>query len=65
MQITTVMVVILVGWCLVTLAMKPELRHLPPAPSKVAILAANQTSHGDTLGWLSHFPLLSTLDPGY
>jgi amino acid transporter len=61
MQITTVMVVILVGWCLLTLAMKPELRHLPPAPTKVAILAANETSHGDTLGWLSHFPLLASL----
>jgi amino acid transporter len=61
MQITTVMVVILVGWCLLTLAMKPELRQLPPAPTKVAILAANQTSHGDTLGWLSHFPLLASL----
>jgi amino acid transporter len=61
MQITTVMVVILVGWCLLTLAMKPELRQLPPAPTKVAILAANQTSHGDTLGWLSHFPMLSSL----
>jgi hypothetical protein len=41
--------------------MKPELRQLPPAPTKVAILAANQTSHGDTLGWLSHFPLLASL----
>src|SRR6266567_683543 len=41
MQITTVMVVILIGWCLVTLAMKPELRHLPPAPTRVAIMAAN------------------------
>ena len=61
MQITTVMVVILVGWCLVTLAMRPELRHLPPAPTKAAILAANVSSHGDTLGWLSHFPLLASL----
>jgi amino acid transporter len=61
MQITTVMVVILVGWCLLTLAMKPELRHLPPAPTKAAILVANEHSHGDTLGWLSHFPLLASL----
>ena len=61
MQITTVMVVILIGWCLVTLAMKPELRHLPPAPTRVAIMAANTSSHGDTLGWLSHFPLLASL----
>src|SRR4051794_15577917 len=34
MQITTVMVVILIGWCLLTLAMHPEMRHLPPAPTK-------------------------------
>ena len=61
MQITTVMVVILIAWCLLTLAMNPEMRHLPPAPSSAAILAANEHSKGETLGWLSHFPLLASL----
>ncbi len=61
MQITTVMVVILIGWCVLTLIMQPELRHLPPAPTKAAILAANTSSHGETLGWLSRFPLLASL----
>ena len=51
MQITTVMVVILIVWCTGTILMNPALRHLPPAPSKTAILAANVASHGDTLGW--------------
>lgn len=61
MQITTVMVVLLIAWCSLTLIMKPELRHLPPVPVKAAILAANTSSHGETLGWLSHFPLLASL----
>jgi amino acid transporter len=61
MQITTVMVVILIGWCLVTIAMHPEMQHLPPAPTKSAILMADSRAHGETLGWLSHFPLLASL----
>src|SRR4051812_4063686 len=40
MQITTVMVVILIAWCTLPLVMHPEMRHLPPAPTKTAILAA-------------------------
>jgi amino acid transporter len=61
MQITTVMVVILIGWCLLTIAMHPEMQHLPPAPTKSAILTADAHVHGETLGWLSHFPLLASL----
>src|ERR1039458_2075350 len=33
MQITTVMVVMLIVWCLVTLMVHPATRHLPPMPS--------------------------------
>jgi len=33
MQITTAMVVILIVWCLITLAVHPETRHLPPLPT--------------------------------
>jgi amino acid transporter len=47
MQITTVMVVVLIVWCLVTLIMHPA--HLPPFPSK-----ANITMDHDSLGWLYH-----------
>src|ERR1039457_1165977 len=47
MQITTVMVVILIIWCLVTLIVHPA--HLPPLPSK-----ANITMDHDSLGWLYH-----------
>jgi amino acid transporter len=61
MQITTVMVVILIGWCVLTLALHPEMRHLPPAPTRDAILAADQRSHGETLGWLKHLPFLTML----
>jgi amino acid transporter len=61
MQITTVMVVILIVWCSVTLMVHPETRHLPPLPTQQSIMAANQHSHGDTLGWLAHMPLLTML----
>ena len=61
MQVTTVMVVILIGWCLVTIALHPAMRHLPPMPTHQAILAANVHDHGDTLGWLARFPMLAML----
>jgi amino acid transporter len=61
MQVTTVMVVVLIVWCCLTLLLHPEMRHLPPLPTHQSILAANVHSHGDTLGWLSHFPLLAML----
>jgi amino acid transporter len=47
MQITTVMVVVLIGWCLVTLVVHPA--HLPPLPS-----ATNITKDHESLGWLYH-----------
>lgn len=46
MQITTVMVVVLIGWCLITL-MKTGV-HLPPVPS-----LANMKLDKDSLGWLN------------
>jgi amino acid transporter len=61
MQITTVMVVLLIAWSLTTIALHPEMRHLPPMPTHQSILAANVHDHGDTLGWLSHFPMLAML----
>ena len=47
MQITTVMVVVLIVWCMVTLIMHPA--HLPPLPS-----ATNITKDHESLGWLYH-----------
>jgi len=61
MQVTTVMVVMLIIWCLITLAVHPATRHLPPLPTSQSIMAANVHSHGDTLGWLAHMPLLTML----
>ncbi len=61
MQVTTVMVVMLIVWCLITIALHPATRHLPPMPTSHSILAANVHSHGDTLGWLAHFPMLAML----
>jgi amino acid transporter len=61
MQITTVMVVMLIVWCSFTIMVHPEARHLPPMPTHHSIMAANVASHGDTLGWLAHMPLLTML----
>ena len=61
MQVTTVMVVILIVWCLTTIALHPSMQHLPPLPTHQSILAANVHDHGDTLGWLSRFPMLAML----
>lgn len=47
MQITTVMVVVLIAWCLLTLVVHPS--HLPPLPSKT-----NITMNRESLGWLYH-----------
>src|SRR6202140_4723054 len=41
MQVTTVMVVVLIAWCCLTLIVHPETRHLPPMPTSQSILAAN------------------------
>jgi amino acid transporter len=61
MQITTVMVVVLIVWCLITMALHPETRHLPPLPTHQSIMMANEASHGDTLGWLAKMPFLTML----
>ena len=47
MQITTVMVVMLIIWCLVTLVAHPATAHLPPLPSSHNLLKTP-----DSLGWL-------------
>ena len=47
MYITTVMVVMLIGWCAVTIAIHPEMQRLPPAP-----YAKNLAFNKDALGWL-------------
>src|SRR4051812_32379969 len=47
MYVTTVMVVMLIAWCGLTIAMKPETRRLPPAPT-VQHLVFNE----DAVGWM-------------
>ncbi len=47
MQITTVMVVMLIVWCLLTMVVHPSTAHLPPLPSGQNL----QQSH-ESLGWL-------------
>jgi hypothetical protein len=50
MYITTVMVVILIGWAAYTLSIRGF--HLPPAPR-----LSNLTYANDALGWLGHTSL--------
>lgn len=47
MQLTTVMVVLLIGWCLLTLWAR-GLWHFPPAP-----IPSNMKLDKDSLGWIS------------
>jgi amino acid transporter len=47
MKVTTVMVVMLVGWSVATIVMRPEARRLPPAP-----IPAHLSFHSDAVGWL-------------
>ena len=47
MQITTVMVVMLIIWCLITLVVHPSTAHLPPIPS-----GHNLQQSPESLGWL-------------
>ncbi|HTV58462.1 MAG TPA: amino acid permease [Verrucomicrobiae bacterium] len=55
MQLTTVMVVMLIGWCLLTLWVRGSW-HLPPAP-----IPANMKLDRDSLGWLSGWKLAHTI----
>lgn len=47
MYVTTVMVVMLIGWSLVTLWNEPQTRRLPPSP-----VAAHLEFRDDAVGWL-------------
>jgi amino acid transporter len=47
MKITTVMVIVLIGWGTLTFIEKPETRRLPPAP-----IARNLNFSRDAVGWL-------------
>jgi nucleotide-binding universal stress UspA family protein len=71
MGATTVMGVVMIGWCLVTLAVRPEARHLP---SPVPDLSKKVDSQGepmrdpfgkqvDPLGWVGETSLGEALRP--
>ena len=47
MYVTTVMIVLLIGWCGLTLLTKPSMQRLPPAP-----VAGNLAFNHDAVGWL-------------
>ena len=47
LQITSVMVVILIAWCLITLLVHPWTAHLPPFPSRATLKMTNES-----LGWM-------------
>jgi amino acid transporter len=47
MYVTTVMVVLLVGWCSVTILRKPETQRLPPRP-----VVRNLVFSEDAVGWM-------------
>ncbi len=54
MYVTTVMVVLIVAWCLYTLLVRGG--HLPPLPS-IKNITYLQGQHGGALGWLRHTTL--------
>jgi amino acid transporter len=58
MQVTTVMVVLMVVWCLFTLGVRGA--YLPPLPS-LHTITYYQGEHGGALGWLRHSSLPYTV----
>jgi amino acid transporter len=47
MYVTTIMVVLLIGWCTFTILTRPAMQRLPPAP-----VAHNLTFNDDAVGWM-------------
>ncbi|MBC7752692.1 MAG: APC family permease [Moraxellaceae bacterium] len=47
MWVVTVMVVIMIGWCALTIATKPETQRLPPSP-----IPSHLSFNKDAVGWL-------------
>lgn len=47
MYVTTIMVVLLIGWCFFTILTRPAMQRLPPAP-----VAHNLTFNDDAVGWM-------------
>ncbi len=47
MYITTVMVVLLIGWCTFTILIKPAMQRLPPSPA-----SHNLVYNNDAVGWM-------------
>src|SRR5438477_8013127 len=47
MYVTTVMVVLLIGWCTLTILTRPQMQHLPPAPAP-----HNLSFDNDAVGWM-------------
>jgi amino acid transporter len=52
MYVTTVMVVLLIIWCSLTIATRPDKQRLPPAP-----VPANLSFNRDAVGWLPDIAL--------
>ena len=71
MGATTVMGVIMVGWCLVTLAMHPEKAHLPTMVPDLSVKADIPDALGhplDPVGFMGRTPLggeLHAMNPGH
>jgi amino acid transporter len=47
MYVTTVMVVLLIGWCTFTILTRPTMQRLPPSPAP-----HNLVFNGDAVGWM-------------
>src|SRR2546423_5321218 len=47
MYVTTAMVVLLIGWCLFTILIRPNMQRLPPAPAP-----HNLNFNDDAVGWM-------------
>ncbi|MFN7996581.1 MAG: APC family permease [Bryobacteraceae bacterium] len=61
MQITTVMVVILIVWCSITLVLQPGGAHLPPIPTKGNIHLTTESTGWLPEGLVRSFTLLAIL----
>ncbi len=60
MQITAVMVVVMIIWCVATLIVSPNPVHLPPLPLPENLhFQYNETTKSHPLGWLLHTSLPS------
>jgi amino acid transporter len=66
MQITSVMVVMLIVWCLITFLMHPQTAHLPPFPSRATMKMTDESLGWMFRSWAAHLtPILLLVGFGH